>query len=111
MIVCGSANSWILDKLINNHGGLYNWATCEIRLSPFTLKGCEELYNDNGVKFSRYDIAQSYMMFGSLPYYMGYMDGRLSLAQNVVKLFLQKGANCGMDMAGCLALHLLILRQ
>ena len=92
VIVCGSANSWILDKLINNHGGLYNRVTYEIKLSPFTLKECEELYNNNGVKFSRYDIAQSYMIFGGIPYYMGYMDGRLSLAQNVDKLFFAKGS-------------------
>lgn len=92
VIVCGSANSWMLDKLINNHGGLYNRVTYEIKLSPFTLKECEELYNDNGVKFSRYDIAQSYMIFGGIPYYMGYMDGRLSLAQNVDKLFFAKGS-------------------
>ena len=92
VVVCGSANSWILDKLINNHGGLYNRVTYEIKLSPFTLKECEELYNNNGVKFSRYDIAQSYMIFGGIPYYMGYMDGRLSLAQNVDKLFFAKGS-------------------
>ena len=92
VIVCGSANSWILDKLINNHGGLYNRVTYEIKLSPFTLKECEELYNDNGVRFSRYDIAQSYMIFGGIPFYMGYMDGRLSLAQNVDKLFFAKGS-------------------
>ena len=92
VVVCGSANSWILDKLINNHGGLYNRVTYEIKLSPFTLKECEELYNDNGIKFSRYDIAQSYMIFGGIPYYMGYMDGRLSLAQNVDKLFFAKGS-------------------
>lgn len=92
VIVCGSANSWILDKLINNHGGLYNRVTYEIKLSPFTLKECEELYNDNGVTFSRYDIAQSYMIFGGIPYYMGYIDGRLSLAQNIDKLFFSKGS-------------------
>ena len=72
VVVCGSANSWILDKLINNHGGLYNRVTYEIKLSPFTLKECEELYKDNGVSFSRYDIAQSYMILGGIPYYMGY---------------------------------------
>lgn len=92
VVVCGSANSWILDKLINNHGGLYNRVTYEIKLSPFTLKECEELYKDNGVSFSRYDIAQSYMILGGIPYYMGYMDGRLSLAQNVDKLFFSKGS-------------------
>jgi hypothetical protein len=35
--------------------GLYNRVTYEIKLSPFTLKECEELYKDNGVSFSRLD--------------------------------------------------------
>ena len=37
VVVCGSANSWIMDKLINNHGGLYGRITHEIKLEPFTL--------------------------------------------------------------------------
>ena len=44
VIVCGSATSWIIDKLINNHGGLYNRVTHEIKLSPFTLHECEEFF-------------------------------------------------------------------
>ncbi len=43
LVVCGSATSWMTDKLINNHGGLYNRMTCEIKLSPFSLKECEQL--------------------------------------------------------------------
>lgn len=42
VIVCGSAISWIQDKLINNHGGLYGRLTYSIKLSPFTLYECEE---------------------------------------------------------------------
>ena len=59
VIVCGSANSWIQDKLLNNHGGLYNRVTYEIKLSPFNLKECEEFYKSNNVILSRYDVAQS----------------------------------------------------
>lgn len=87
VIVCGSANSWILDNLINNHGGLYDRVTYEINLSPFTLHECEEFYKENGINFSRYDIVQSYMIFGGIPYYMGYMDGEKSFAQNVDDMF------------------------
>ena len=87
VIVCGSANSWVLDKLINNHGGLYGRVTYEIKLSAFTLHECEEFYRSRQVKFSRYDIAQSYMIFGGIPYYLGYIDKELSLAQNVDRLF------------------------
>ena len=41
---------------------------------------------------SRYDIAQSYMIFGGIPYYMGYVNPEMSLAQNVDKLFFWKNA-------------------
>lgn len=92
VIVCGSANSWIQDKLLNNHGGLYNRVTYEIKLSPFNLKECEDFYKSNNVQLSRYDIAQSYMIFGGIPYYMGYVNPELSLAQNIDKLFFEKNA-------------------
>ena len=92
VIVCGSANSWVLDKLINNHGGLYGRVTYEIKLSPFTLQECEAFYQDADIRFSRYDIAQSYMILGGIPYYMRYMDRGLSLAQNVDHIFFSRGA-------------------
>ena len=87
VIVCGSASSWIRDKLINNHGGLYGRVTYEIKLSPFTLKECEEYFKSNDVCLSRYDISQSYMILGGIPYYLGYFDGGKSFAQNVDRLF------------------------
>jgi hypothetical protein len=92
VVVCGSANSWILDNLINNHGGLYNRVTYQIKLSPFSLKECEELYNENHVALSNYDIVQSYMILGGIPYYMGYFDPELSLAQNIDRLFFERNS-------------------
>lgn len=92
VIVCGSANSWILDRLINNHGGLYGRVTYEIKLSPFTLAECEDFYRSREVAFSRYDITQSYMIFGGIPYYLGYVDRSLSLPQNVDRLFFARNA-------------------
>ncbi len=86
VVVCGSANSWILDNLINNHGGLYNRTTYEIRLAPFTLEECEQFFSENGIKMSRYDIAQANMILGGIPYYLGYFNRGLSLAQNIDRL-------------------------
>ncbi len=37
LIACGSAASWMLDKLINAKGGLHNPLTAIIKLNPFTL--------------------------------------------------------------------------
>jgi len=90
VIVCGSANLWILDNLINNHGGLYGRVTYEMKLSAFTLRECEEFYESRGIKLSRYDITQSYMIFGGIPYYLGYIDPELSLAQNIDRLFFSR---------------------
>ena len=92
VVVCGSANSWVLDKLINNHGGLYGRVTYEIKLSPFTLSECEEFFHSRNVQFSRYDTTQSYMIFGGVPYYLSYIDRELSLAQNVDRLFFARNA-------------------
>lgn len=92
VIICGSAISWMQDNLINNHGGLYGRITYEIRLLPFSLSECEAFYHENGIQLSRYDIAQSYMIFGGIPYYLGYMDGELSLAQNIDRIFFSENA-------------------
>lgn len=92
VIICGSANSWMENELINNHGGLYGRVTHEIKLSPFKLSECEEYYKSRGISFSRYDIVQSYMIFGGIPYYMEYIDEGLSFAQNVDKAFFSKDA-------------------
>ncbi len=97
VIICGSANSWMMNELINNHGGLYGRVTHEIKLSPFALYECEEFYKDKGIFFSRYDIVQSYMIFGGIPYYMGYMDKELSFAQNVDRAFFEKNAVLRME--------------
>lgn len=89
LVVCGSASSWILDNLINNRGGLYGRVTYEMKLSPFSLAECEEFYRERQCKMSRYDIVQSYMIVGGMPYYINYMERNKSLAQNVDRLFFQ----------------------
>ena len=97
VIISGSANSWMEDKLINNHGGLYGRVTHEIKLSPFSLHECELLMKERGIALSRYDIVQSYMIFGGIPYYLNYFKRGNSLAENVDELFFQKGAKLSLE--------------
>ena len=92
LIVCGSATSWIEDNLINNKGGLYGRLTDRIHLRPFTLAECKSFYQAMGVKMSLYDIAQSYMIVGGIPYYMAFFDPEYSLAQNIDRLFFEENA-------------------
>jgi AAA+ ATPase superfamily predicted ATPase len=92
LVVCGSANSWMIDNLVNNHGGLYGRTTYEIKLSPFNLMECELFYKSRGIRMSRYDIAQANMILGGIPYYMNYFQRAKSLAQNIDELFFAKNA-------------------
>lgn len=92
LIVCGSASSWILDNLIQNHGGLYNRLTYQIKLSPFRLNECEQFFTSNNISLSKYEIAESYMIFGGIPYYLGYFTNGYSFSQNIDELFFNDNA-------------------
>lgn len=92
LVVCGSATSWMTDKLINNYGGLYGRLTSRIKLDPFTLSECERFFQSKGITLSRYDIAQGYMVVGGIPYYLDYIRKGLSLAQNIDRMFFAEGA-------------------
>lgn len=90
LIVCGSAVSWISDKMLGSKGGLYNRTTYEIKLQQFNLQECELFFKSRQIVLDRYDIMQSYMIFGGIPYYLGLYAKGLSLAQNVDRLIFDK---------------------
>jgi len=87
LIVCGSATSWMKQSIINNKGGLYNRITREIKVMPFSLHETEELLKDRGVKWSRYDIAQFYMIAGGIPHYISFVQPKQSLPQAIDSIF------------------------
>jgi len=86
LIVCGSAASWIINKLLNSRGGLHNRVTNRIPLQPFTLKECELFFSSRGATFDRYQIVQLYMVMGGVPFYLSQVDPKLSAAQNIDRL-------------------------
>lgn len=92
VIVCGSSSSWVLNNVINNHGGLYNRVTHEMKLSPFSLNECERFFESREVVMSKYDIIQSYMMVGGIPYYLQYFEKEYSLSQNIDRIFFAENA-------------------
>ena len=92
LIVAGSATSWMTNKLINNHGGLYGRLTREIRLSPLSLGECKEFFASKGISISDYDTAQAYMIFGGIPFYLQDMKRGQSLPQYIDECFFAKNA-------------------
>lgn len=89
LIACGSAASWIINKLIRNTGGLYNRVTQRIKLDPFTLHETELFLNQKGSKYDRYQLVQLYMVTGGIPHYLDQVDVSMSVAQNIDELCFQ----------------------
>ena len=85
-IACGSATSWMINKLVRNRGGMYNRITSHIYLRPFTLSECEEFLDLQGCNWDRYTILQCYMAFGGVPFYLSMINPRESLVQNIDRL-------------------------
>lgn len=91
LIVCGSATSWVINKIINNHGGLHNRVTHQLYLRPFTLGECERLAASYDLRMSRRDILQNYMIMGGIPYYWSLLNKGLSQPQNIDALCFTRG--------------------
>ncbi len=92
LFVCGSATTWMIDNIIDNHGGLHNRITHEMHLHPFTLKETEEYIIANKFKWSRLSIAQTYMIFGGIPYYLSLLSPKYGLTENIDRLFFSADA-------------------
>jgi uncharacterized protein len=90
LFVCGSAASWIINKLIKNKGGLHNRLTARIKLEPFTLHETELFLQSKEIALDRYQIVQLYMAFGGIPYYLDQVEKGLSAAQNIQELCFNK---------------------
>ena len=88
LIICGSATSWIINKIFRNIGGLYNRVTYKILLKQFSLSECEELAKANKLSsFTRNMILEGYMVMGGIPYYWTKLNPKKSLGQNINDLF------------------------
>lgn len=92
LIVCASATSWMLSKVVHNKGGLYNRLTQQIHLQAFCLRECEEYIQSEGLALNREQILQYYMIFGGVPYYWGFIKKGLGLAQNIDNTLFAKNA-------------------
>lgn len=86
LVVCGSATSWMIKKIIKNKGGLHNRLTHRLALKPFCLGECEQLVKARGIVMTRQQILQGYMIFGGIPYYWSLLNKANSLNQDVDRL-------------------------
>jgi uncharacterized protein len=91
LVTCGSAASWMINKLIKNKGGLHNRVTKRIKVAPFTLQECEELVQSKKSVLDRYQLIQLYMVLGGIPFYWDEVSTSLSAVQNIQEICFNEG--------------------
>lgn len=87
LIICASATSWIIDNVFHSRSGLHNRVTMRMRLSPFTLKECEDFSIVNNLNYSRKDILNLYLAIGGVAWYWTLLNKGYSVKQNLSHLF------------------------
>lgn len=86
VVICGSAASWMIEKVINDRGGLHNRVTKQIYLYPFTLAETEQFLISRKIKLNHYQTIQLYMTMGGIPMYLDQISAGLSAVQNIQKV-------------------------
>ncbi|MFN0036210.1 MAG: AAA family ATPase [Saprospiraceae bacterium] len=87
LVICGSAASWIIQKVINDRGGLHNRITARIQLAPFSLRETKAFLEMNAVHLTLKDIAQLYLCVGGVPFYLKDVKPGRSVPQILDDLF------------------------
>ena len=92
LVVCGSAASWMVKKIVENHGGLHNRLTYKLKLNPFNVGEVKEFLESKNIYWDYQMVTECYMVLGGIPYYLNLLTPDLSLAQNIDKLFFNESA-------------------
>jgi len=87
LVVCGSATSWIIRKVLKNRGGLHNRITEKMLIRPFTLRECREYAAERALDLTDAQIAELYMVLGGIPFYWRFLRRGMSPAQDIDELF------------------------
>jgi AAA+ ATPase superfamily predicted ATPase len=74
VVVCGSAASYMIKKIINNSKGLSKRITQIIKLKPFNLKETKEFFKHKRVRLEEYEILKIYMALGGVAEYLEHID-------------------------------------
>lgn len=92
LVICGSATSWMVNKVFRNRGGLHNRLSDRICLQPFTLQECERYSKAKELGYTREMIMETYMVLGGVPYYWSLLERGMSMSQNIDNLFFKNEA-------------------
>ncbi len=91
IVICGSAGSWMIKKVINSKGGLHNRVTETIRLAPFSLGETKSYLESRNVLLENRQILEIYMAIGGVPAYLSHVRPGLSSTQIINQVCFTNG--------------------
>lgn len=84
VVLCGSATSWMVKKVIEEKGGLHQRITRQIPLYPFNLQESELYLKERGFNYlSRKEIVDLYIILGGVAQYLSFLDPNKSITDNI----------------------------
>ena len=86
VIICGSAASWMINKVVRNKGGLHNRITKRIQLEPFTLHETSQYLEAKGFAPNQYAFLEVYLAMGGIPHYLKELKPSESIVQNIDRI-------------------------
>ncbi len=84
LILCGSSMSYMEDHVLAYKAPLYGRRTAQLKILPFEFSQACKQYP----KFTAEEKALAYGMVGGTPQYLLQIDDRLSMKENIKKIFL-----------------------
>lgn len=86
LVVCGSAASYMLKKVIHNRGSLHGRVTDIMPMQQFDLNATKQLLVAQGCRFSDKSIVDTYLVFGGVAKYLESINYQSTLTQNIENL-------------------------
>ena len=93
LVICGSAASWMINKVVNDKGGLHNRIDHLIQLEPFTLSETKAYFKKRNIRLDEYQIAHLYMVIGGIPHYLAQVRPGETSVQAIQRLSFDKGGS------------------
>ena len=101
VVICGSAASWMIHKVIQHRGGLHNRVTQRIRLEPFTLGEAFQYLHSRGVNLGHRQTLELYMALGGIAHYLRQVEPGRSAAQIIDDLCFSPRARWRTNSGSC----------
>lgn len=91
VVICGSAASFMVNKVMKDPKGLHHRITLPIRLLPFNLYETELFLKSKKVHLDRYSYLQLYMAVGGIPHYLEKVRSGDSVPVAIDRLCFERG--------------------